>query len=144
MVLSCGSDIRFFNNMKILPRYYPVLPGCQNQTANPNLLRLTGKNLFHYREKPVSLQGTLISLQGFPCKPLYFAVQNCSGVQTWFFKNIPKVICLLICGEDYCNIASNWCIEKLSTLLLGQPDRQTWTRFIYAFSISISSTSSIS
>ena len=39
-----------------------------------------GKTCFQYREPlaPVLIAGSLFSLQGFPCKPLYFPVRDCS------------------------------------------------------------------
>ena len=38
----------------------------------------TGKNLFSLQGTPVLIAGSLFSLQGFPCKPLYFPVRHCS------------------------------------------------------------------
>ena len=50
---------------------------------------LQGKPCFHYRKPLFSLQGTpvliegsLFSLQGFPCKPLYFPVRDCRVART--------------------------------------------------------------
>ena len=37
----------------------------------------TGKNLFSLQRTPVLIAGSLFSLQGFPCKPLYFP--DCSA-----------------------------------------------------------------
>ena len=57
-------------------------------TANPNCVRLRGNPLLvnSHREKPVFITGNpvfiagiLFSLQGFPCKTLYFPVQDCSA-----------------------------------------------------------------
>ena len=66
----------------------------ERYTANPNPVRLTGNSLWvnSHREKPVFITGnpcshyrvpvlitgSLFSLQGFPCKPLYFPVRDCS------------------------------------------------------------------
>ena len=51
-------------------------------TANPKPVRLTGNSLLvnSHREKPVFIAGILFSLQGFPCKILYFPVWDCSDV----------------------------------------------------------------
>ena len=38
----------------------------------------TGKNLFLLQGTPVLIAGPLFSLQGFPCKPLYFLVRDCN------------------------------------------------------------------
>jgi len=38
----------------------------------------TRKNLFSLQGTPVLIAGSLVSLQGFPCKPLYFPVRDCS------------------------------------------------------------------
>ena len=38
----------------------------------------TGKYLFSLEVTPVLITGSLFSLQGFPCKPLYFPVRDCS------------------------------------------------------------------
>ena len=40
----------------------------------------TGKNLFSLQGTPFLIAGSLFSLQGFPCKPLYFPVRDCSAV----------------------------------------------------------------
>ena len=39
----------------------------------------TGKNLFSLQGTPVLIAGSLFSIQGFPCKPLYFPVRDCSA-----------------------------------------------------------------
>ena len=38
----------------------------------------TGKNLFLLQGTTVLITGSLFLLQGFPCKPLYFSVSDCS------------------------------------------------------------------
>ena len=54
-------------------------------TANPNPIRLTGKKkLFSIQGTPVLIAGSLFSLQGFPCKPLYFPVRDCSVSKNLF------------------------------------------------------------
>ena len=40
---------------------------------------ITGKNLFVLQETPVLITGSLFSLQGFPCKCLYFPFIDCSA-----------------------------------------------------------------
>ena len=52
----------------------------------------TGKNLFSLQGTPVLITGSLFSLQGFPSKPLYFPVRDCSVVYSgsygYFFCQI--------------------------------------------------------
>ena len=71
-------------------------------TANPNPVRLTGNSLLvnSHKEKRFSLQetsflitGSLFSLQGFPCKPLYFPVKDYCE---YSFKVCQKVLLMEI------------------------------------------------
>jgi hypothetical protein len=66
-------------------------------TANPNPVRLTGNslNVHSHKEKhffisgnPFLLAGILFSLQGFPSKPLYFPVGDCSALNEWTAKGV--------------------------------------------------------
>ena len=51
---------------------------CGSLNVLPIQSLLTGKDLFSLQGTPVVIAGFLFSLQGFPCKPLYFPVRDCS------------------------------------------------------------------
>ena len=66
-------------------------------TVNPKPVRLTGNSLYVHSHKekpffisgnPFLLAGILFSLQGFPSKPLYFPVGDCSALNEWTAKGV--------------------------------------------------------
>ena len=56
-----------------------ALSALQSRTGSE---KATGKNLFSLQGTPVLITGSLFSLRGLPCKPLYFSVGDCSVLQT--------------------------------------------------------------
>ena len=54
-----------------------------------------GKTCFHYREPLFSLQGSLFSLQGFPCEKTSQG-NPCFHYREWVCSEIIRVVCLRI------------------------------------------------
>ena len=77
------------NSLNVSPvvSYLCYLVKCWACTANRNPVPCepipTRKNLFSLQGTHALIAGSLFSLQGFPCKPLYFRVRDCSATSVF-------------------------------------------------------------